>query len=72
MPSVRARAALVAMDVVYAAGWSCAQVVETFGLRKGSLPGVRALVERLVYPRIHGLCFDQVRGQDVMSRRDAR
>ena len=45
---------------------------ETFAVKPSRAVAVRLLVERLVYPRIHGLCFDQLRGQDVLSRRDAR
>ena len=48
------------------------QVSLAYNLKRTHLGAVRSLVERLVYPRIHELCFNHIRGQDVMSRRDAR
>jgi hypothetical protein len=46
--------------------------MQVYSLKRGHAAAARALVERLVYPRIHGLCFNHIRGQDVLSKRDAR
>jgi hypothetical protein len=58
--------------IVEFVGYFARQLSEAYKIDAKYNAAVRRLVERLIYPRIHGLCFDQLRGHDVMARRDAR